>query len=131
MLRFIVRVLVNAVALYVAGRIVGATIPTDLLNPQLVNLGDMLVIALIFGFLNALVRPVLDLVTCPAYVLTLGLFTFIMNMFILWMLQGASNFVLGHVVLNWGGWWNMFLAGIIVTIVSFGLNMLLGDRRRA
>lgn len=54
-----------------------------------------------------------------------------MNMIILWMLQGAGNFVFQKTVLDWGGWWPMFIAGIIVSVVSFGLNMVLGTQRRS
>lgn len=131
MLRFIIRVLINAAALWIAGRLVGATIPAAQPGGGLAELGNLIVIALIFGFLNALVRPILNIITCPAYVLTLGLFTFIMNMVILWILQEAGNFVLGEGALNWGGWFNMFIAGIIVSLVSFGLNMVLGTQRRS
>ena len=131
MLRFILKVLINAAALWVAGTIVGATIPVDSLNAPMADVMDLIVIALIFGFLNALVRPVLALVTCPAYVLTLRLFTFIMNMFILWLLQETGTFILGPGVIDWNGGWNMFFAGIIVSLVSFVLNLALGTRERA
>ena len=131
MIRFFVRVLINAVALWIAGQVVGATIPVDGLNAPMAEVADLVVIALIFGFLNALVRPILDVVTCPAYVLTLGLFTFIMNMIILWILQMTGTALLGAGVIDWGGWWQMFIAGIIVSLVSFALNLALGTRQHA
>jgi putative membrane protein len=131
MLRFFLRVVINAVALWVAGRLVGATIPVDSLNAPLADFGELVVIALIFGFLNALVRPILSVVTCPAYVLTLGLFTFVMNMIILWLLEQTGTFILGMGVIEWGGWFNMFIAGIIVSLVSFALNLAFGTRERA
>lgn len=59
MLRFILKVLINAAALWVAGTLVGATIPVDSLNAPMADVMDLVVIALIFGFLNVLVRPVL------------------------------------------------------------------------
>ena len=131
MIRFFVRMLINAVALWIAGQVVGATIPVDSLNAPMAEVADLVVIALIFGFLNALVRPILDVVTCPAYVLTLGLFTFIMNMIILWILQMTGTALLGAGVIDWGGWWQMFIAGIIVSLVSFALNLALGTRQHA
>ncbi len=131
MIRFFVRMLINAVALWIAGQVVGATIPVDGLNAPMAEVADLVVIALIFGFLNALVRPILDVVTCPAYVLTLGLFTFIMNMIILWILQMTGTALLGAGVIDWGGWWQMFIAGIIVSLVSFALNLALGTRQHA
>lgn len=131
-MRFILRVLINAVALWVAARLVReANLPAeDLLNAPAAELWQLLGIALIFGVLNAAVRPILDFLTCPAYVLTLGLFTFVMNMFILYLLEVIANWLFGETVVVWGSWWNMFVAGIIVTLVSFALNMLLGDRKR-
>ncbi len=131
MIRFFVRVLINAVALWIAGQVVGATIPVDSLNAPMAEVADLVVIALIFGFLNALVRPILDVVTCPAYVLTLGLFTFVMNMIILWILQQTGTALLGAGVIDWGGWWQMFIAGIIVSLVSFALNLALGTRQHS
>ena len=131
MIRFFVRMLINAVALWIAGQVVGATIPVDSLNAPMAEVADLVVIALIFGFLNALVRPILDVVTCPAYVLTLGLFTFIMNMIILWILQMTGTALLGAGVIDWGGGWQMFFAGIIVSLVSFALNLALGTRQHA
>lgn len=128
MLRLVLRVLINAAALWIAARFVGATIPAASPNAGAIEYLNLISIAIIFGFLNALVRPILDVLTCPAYLLTLGLFTFVMNMFILWILQGAGNLLLGNGVIDWGGWQNMFIAGIIVTIVSFVLNLVLGTR---
>lgn len=122
MARILVQVVVNAIALYVAASIVpGADMSRDILT--------VLVIALIFGGLNALVRPILSAITCPAYVLTLGLFTFVMNVFILWLLEWISDRFLGAGAVTFGDFWTTLLVGIIVSIVSFGLNLLLGGNR--
>ncbi|MGL4647813.1 MAG: phage holin family protein [Caldilineaceae bacterium] len=122
MARILVQVVVNAIALYVAAGIVdGAEMSTDLVT--------VLIVGLIFGGLNTLVRPILSLLTCPFYVLTLGLFTFVMNVFILWMLEWISDRFLGASAVNFGDFWSTLMVGIIVSIVSFALNMLLGGNR--
>ncbi len=102
MLRLILKVLINAAALWIAASFVGATIPVDSLNAGAVEYFNLIAIAIIFGFLNALVRPILNILTCPAYLLTLGLFTFVMNMVILWILQGAGTLLLGDGVIDLG-----------------------------
>lgn len=122
MARFLVQVVINAIALYVAASVVtGAEITSDLIN--------VLIIALIFGGLNALVRPVLSILTCPAYILTLGLFTFVMNVIILNILEWISSSLLSSAAITFAGFWPAFWVGVIVSIVSFGLNLILGDNR--
>lgn len=115
MAAILVQVIVNAVALYVAARFVSAQ--------PLSDLWQLLIVAVVFGALNSIVRPILTIITCPAYILTLGLFTFVMNVIILWMTQELTGMV------EWGGFWQMMLAGIIVSAVSFVLNLFLGGRK--
>lgn len=114
MARILVQIVINAVALYVAGRAVNATVPDDV--------GGIAIVAIVFGLLNTFVRPILNILTCPAYILTLGLFTFVMNVIILWLLEWLTNMV------EWGTFWDMLIAGIIVSVVSFVLSLLLGTR---
>jgi putative membrane protein len=117
MLRIVVRVIINAIALWVAARLVGAQAPGDV--------WQLLLVSIIFGLLNAFVRPILTLLTCPFYILTLGLFTFVMNVIILWLTERIS----GGLV-DWGGFGQMLVAGIIVSLVSFFLNLFLGDDKK-
>lgn len=122
MARFLVQVVINAIALYVAASVVtGAEITSDLIN--------VLIVALIFGGLNALVRPVLSIITCPAYILTLGLFTFVMNVIILNILEWLSTIILGSAAITFDGFWPALWTGILVSIVSFILNLVLGENR--
>jgi putative membrane protein len=118
MVRMIIQIAINAIALWVAAWIApGATI-TD-------SVFWLLVLGLIFGVLNSLVRPILAFFTCPFYILTLGLFTFVMNVFILWLTEWVSQ-VFGTGLVNWGDFWSTMLAGIIVTVVSMLLNLFMG-----
>jgi putative membrane protein len=111
----LLRLLINAGALWAATTLV----------PGISFVGDpgrFLVVALVFGLLNALVRPLLLLLSLPLLILTLGLFTFILNAFIL-MLLGSLSEGLGlgfHV----NGFFPAFVGALIVTVVSFALSML-------
>ena len=112
----LLRLVINAAALWAATRLV----------PGIAFSGDwrlLLVVALVFGVLNAVVRPVLMLLTLPFLLLTLGLFTFILNAFMLWMTSSVSEALgLGFHV---AGFWAAFLGALVVTVVSFGLSVVL------
>jgi putative membrane protein len=111
----LLRLLINAGALWAATTLV----------PGISFVGDtgrFLVVALVFGLLNALVRPLLLLLSLPLLILTLGLFTFILNAFILMMLGSLSEGLgLGFHV---NGFFPAFIGALIVTIVSFALSMV-------
>jgi len=89
MSKLLIRLIINAAALWVAAKV----IPGIHLGEGPDTAVTTLLVALIFGLINALIKPVVKLVTCPAYVLTLGLFTFIVNAFMLqltaWVSSGA------------------------------------------
>jgi len=116
--RFLLRLLINAAALWVATRIVsGVTFSGDPVY--------LFVVALVFGLLNALVRPVLKLLTCPLLILTLGLFTFVINGVILWLTSGLSD-ALG-IGFHVAGFWPAFWGALVVSIVSVLLSLLIPD----
>jgi putative membrane protein len=122
--RFVLRLLINAAALWVATKIVSGITADS-------NAATFLVVALVFGLLNALVRPLLKLLTCPLMILTLGLFTFVINAIILWLTSAAAGkFGLGFHV---DGFWAAFWGALVVSIVSVLLSVFVGEResRRA
>jgi len=117
-MRFLLRLLINAAALWVATRIVsGVTFSGDPVY--------LVVVALVFGLLNALVRPILTLMTCPLLILTLGLFTFVINAVILWLTSALSG-TLG-IGFHVDGFWAAFLGALVVSIVSVLLSLLIPD----
>jgi putative membrane protein len=121
-MRFLIRLLVNAAALWVATRIVSGVSFSG--EPVY-----LLIVALVFGLLNALVRPVLKLLTCPLLILTLGLFTFVINAVILWMTSALSGKLrLGFHV---AGFWPAFWGALVITIVSILLSLLIPDPERS
>jgi len=118
-MRFLVRILINAAALWIATRIVPGVEHTG-------SWTSLLVVALVFGLLNAVVRPILKLLTCPLILLTLGLFTFVINALMLWLTSAVSeSFGLGFHI---EGFVPAFLGALVVTVVSVLLSLVLRDR---
>jgi putative membrane protein len=119
-MRFALRLLINAAALWVATKIV----------PGVTHTGGgltLLAVALVFGILNALLRPVLALLSCPLLILTLGLFTFVINAIIL-MLTSALSSSLG-IGFHVDGFWSAFLGALVVSLVSILLSVFVRDVR--
>jgi putative membrane protein len=84
---------------------------------------DLLVVAAVFGVVNSLLRPILTVLTCPLIVLTLGLFTLVINALMLlvtgWL---SARWDLGFTV---SGFWAAFLGGLVVGFVSLLLSLAL------
>ena len=125
MTRFIIRWLINAVALYAAVALLsghGITVIDG------TNWFSFIWLALIFGLLNAFVRPLLNVLTCLFNVLTLGLFTLVINTFLFWLtgVIGAM-YNIGFLV---DGFWPAFWGALIVSIVSMVLSMLLQEEMK-
>lgn len=118
MIKFFIRWLINAVALYAAVWVV----------PGIDYLGDwtgILWLALIIGLLNALVRPLLKFLTCPLIILTLGLFTIVINtgMLLLTRTIGQS---LG-IGLSVDGFWSALLGSLVMSVVSIIMSVIFRD----
>lgn len=123
MTQFIIRLFVNAVALWVAEVIVPGI---QFAGGETATFINVLIVALIFGLVNAVIKPVLALVTCPFYILTLGLFTFVVNAL---MLMLTSWLVGPRFVVE--GFWAAFFGSIIISIVSTVLSAMLKEDRHA
>ena len=119
--RLILRWAINAVALYVAimpGWIKG-------IEAQAAGLGAIAGLALIFGVVNALLRPLLKFLTCPVILLTLGLFTLVINAALFWLTGLLGQlFDIGFTV---SGPLPALLGGLVVGVVSAVLTILLRD----
>ena len=117
--KLLLRWLINGVALYVAAELV----------PGIHADGGwqvLLFMALIFGLVNALIRPILKFLTCPLIMLTLGLFTLVVNALML-MLASWLGRQLGLGFYVAGFWPAAFLGALVISVVSFVLTMLIGD----
>jgi putative membrane protein len=89
----------------------------------------LLIVALIFGVVNAIVKPIFTLVTAVAVVLTLGLFLIVINALMLLLTSWISD----QVNLGWSvnGFWTAVLGSIIVSIVSFVVNAFIPEKDEA
>src|SRR5262249_27009636 len=113
---FVLRVLVNAVAIWLATEIVpGITARSTT---------TVVVAALVLGLINAVVRPVLLVLTLPLTLVTLGLFLFVLNAVCLWL---TSAIVPGFHV---RGFWAAFGGALLVSVMSWAVHGLFSDRGR-
>lgn len=116
---WIIRFAVNAVALYAAIAIVpGLSVADE-------SWTTYLLLALLFGIINAFLAPVLKLLTCPVYVLTLGLFSLVVNTLLFMATAWLSN--LFGVQFTYDGFASAFLGAIIVSLVQMVLLAILPD----
>ena len=117
---FLLRMLVNAAALWVAIQLVDGIEHRG-------SWWSLLIVALVFGVLNASVRPLLKLLTLPILILSLGLFIFIINALMLRLTSWVSGLLgLGFHV---AGFWDAFFGGLIVSVVSMLLSLFTGERK--
>ena len=116
-MQILVRLLINAAALWSATRLV----------PGISFDGDwrlLFVVALVFGIINISVRPVLMLLTFPFLIVTLGFFTFVLNGLMLWLTSAISDGLgLGFHV---SGFAAAFVGALVVSVVSFLLSLFVG-----
>jgi putative membrane protein len=122
-MKLILRWVITAVAVWVAVLIV----PGIQADPS--DYGTIAIVAIILGLLNALVRPLLGLLSCPLIVLTMGLFILVLNAFTFWLTGWISQqFGLGFSV---DGLWPAFLGALVVSVVSAVLNLFIKDDRES
>jgi putative membrane protein len=117
---FVVRLLINAAALWVATRVVpGVTYS----GGWMAFLG----VALIFGVVNTFVGLTTKILTFPLIIVTLGLFIFVINGLMLWLTSAVSGALgLGFEI---AGFWAAFWGALVVTLVSMLLKLIVRPRR--
>jgi putative membrane protein len=114
MLNLLIRLVINAAALWLASYIVdGFEVTGTVIN--------LIVVAIIFGLVNAIIRPIVKLLTLPINIVTLGLFTIVINVFMLYIVSWLSANV------NIDGLWAALLASLVISIVSTILSWFLKD----
>jgi putative membrane protein len=118
-MKIIVRIIINAIALWVTAQL----LPGIGLSGDIVNL---LIVAVVFGLVNAFIRPIVKLLTLPINVFTLGLFSLVINALMLiltaWLTGGLT--IAGGII---DGFLTALLGGIIISIVSTVLSWFLPD----
>jgi putative membrane protein len=138
---FIVRVIINGLALWIASWILpGLDISTSAATEAVARTGvtdgtdtigiilAYLFIGLIFGLVNAFVRPLVSLLSLPITILTLGLFTIIINAAMLYLTSWLSSFTPVDFTID-SFFWTAILAAIIITIISLVASRIPGARR--
>lgn len=113
---FLLRVVINAAALWVAAQVIPGI--------RLADAASTFFAALVLGIINAIVRPILVFLTFPITLVTLGLFIFVLNAFCVWL---TSRIVPGFEV---AGFWAAFFGALVISIVSWILTAFLSDRGR-
>ncbi|MCD0482267.1 phage holin family protein [Streptacidiphilus sp. ASG 303] len=120
---FVVKTLINAAAIWVAAWIVDGIVLSGGSTGQ--KILTAVLVALVFGLVNGLIKPLVRLLSLPLFVLTLGLITFVINALMLWLTSWASDQL--ELDFHVEGFWSALLGSLIISIVSWGLNLAFGD----
>ncbi|WP_250399962.1 phage holin family protein [Streptomyces cellostaticus] len=123
MKNFVVKTIANAAALAIAVWLLDKiTLTGDSTGKKA---GTLIVVALIFGLVNFLVKPIVKVLTFPLFLLTLGLITLVVNALMLLL----TSWVCGKLDLSFHveGFWTAVLGGLIISVVSWALNLVLPD----
>jgi putative membrane protein len=125
-MKVLIRVLVSAAALFVATLVVSGIELTA--GSTLSKVITLIVVALIFGVVNAVLKPIVKTVGCLFYVVTLGLIALVVNALLLLL----TSWVAGKLSLPFHitGFWPAFWGAIIIGVVSWLLNLFLGDKKQ-
>jgi len=120
MTKFLLHLAINALALYLAVLILPGI---ELLSSP----GSIIGLALIFGLVNALIRPLLKFLTCALILVTLGLFTLVINTGMFIMTANIGQWFGINLSISDPVWWNAFLGALVVSAVSVVMTMFLKD----
>lgn len=130
MVAFLLRAALTGFALWIVTKLVSGI---DFVggDTTLQRVGIILVVAVIFGFVNAIIKPIVQIISIPLYIVTLGLFHIVINALMLWI----TSWITEHTT-HWGlyindFWWTAIWAAIVLSIVSWVLSLIVGDRVRA
>lgn len=118
-MRFLIRLLINALALGLTFWLVDLCWNGEIL--------PLIIIALIFGAVNALIRPLVTLLTCPLVVLTLGLFLVVINGLMLWLTIWLSRALGVGFTCMPDFFWNLVIGAVVLSIISGFATALIAD----
>ncbi len=126
---FVIRAALTGVALWVVTLVVhGLTFVGG--DTRLQRAGIIFVVAVIFGLVNAFIKPIVQILSIPLYILTLGLIHIVINALMLWI----TAWITSHTT-HWGlaidhFWWTAIWAAVVLSIVSWVLSLVVRDARR-
>jgi putative membrane protein len=123
MVQFFLRAALTGVALWIVTLLVdGISFVGG--DDTLQRAGVIFVVAVIFGLVNAIIKPIVKLISLPLYIVTLGLFHIVVNALMLWITSRITENTT-----HWGlfiddFWWTAIWAAIVLSIVSWGLSVV-------
>ena len=123
MTRFLLRWGITAVSVAVAAWIIPGIYVDE---PH--RIWAVVLVALVLGLVNAFIRPIVSAFSCGLIVITMGLFTLVINALMLWLASWISVEWLGlnfHV----DGFWNALLGAVIVSVISLIMSALVGGKK--
>jgi putative membrane protein len=116
MVQLIIRVVINAVALWVADRLLEGLTLSD-------STTELALVAIVFGLVNAFIKPIVQILSCPLTILTLGLFTLVINALMLMLTGWLTG---GGVTTD--SFWSALIGALIISIVSTVLSWFLVEK---
>jgi putative membrane protein len=119
----LIRIVLNAVAVWVATLIVGGVEVTT--QSTAGKIGTLVVVGAIFGLVNAVIRPVAKLLSLPLVIVTLGLFALVVNALLFWLTAAVSSGIGAPFEVR--GFWSAFWGAIVVALVSWALSVVVKD----
>ncbi|ATZ25631.1 phage holin family protein [Streptomyces lavendulae] len=125
MTNFVVKTLANAAALAVAVWLL-AGITLDDGSTLARRALSLILVALVFGLVNLIVKPVVKLLSLPLFVLTLGLFTLVVNALMLLLTSWLADLL--NLSFHVDGFWTAVVGGLIISVVSWAVNMALPEK---
>ncbi|SDC49402.1 phage holin family protein [Mycolicibacterium neoaurum] len=127
---FVLRAALTGVALWVVTMLVpGISIVGG--DSSLQRVGIIFIVAVVFGLVNAIIKPIVQFISIPLYILTLGLIHIVINAWMLWITSWITENTT-----HWGlqideFWWTAIWAAIVLSIVSWLLSVLASDLKRS
>lgn len=127
---FVLRVIINGVAIWLATLLVNGfdVVTSSGDDSTWATVLTFLVLGLIFGLVNAFIKPLVHLLSLPLYIVTLGLFTLVVNALMLLLTEWISSKT------SWGltidGFGTALLAALVISVLSFLMSLLIGRRDR-
>ena len=122
-MRFLIRTVVTAIALWVSTLIVSGITVTG--SSTVANVVTLLVVAIVFGLVNAILKPIIMVLGCLFYIVTLGLIAFVVNALLFLLVDWIADLL--SLPFNVEGFWSAFWGAIIVGLVSWLINLVIPD----
>ena len=122
-MRFVIRTLVTALALWVAELILDGISVSG--SSAWANAVTLIAVAIIFGLVNAIIKPIVKVLGCFFYIITLGLIAFVVNALLFLLVDWLAGLL--NLPFHVDGFWPAFWGAIIVAVVSWAINLVIRD----